>query len=205
MVRTRIGSAAHRLTRVVGVGAVLGLVLVVAAPSAAWAHAPSDTRASFVQGSASTCSALGFPSDTQVGGTTAGASDSNIKGVIQTNEGSVQPGTGQELDVTILGSPKVVVDAILVSGSSDSYNKYIQQQYLPPTLQPNQHYIPPLTSSGGSVNSIDQWFVCYNTSGVPMPTGATGFAGGAVVAGVALFGLTWMSRRRRSVVKRQPS
>ncbi len=109
-----------------------------------------------------TCSAIGLSSDTLVGSSSnSDASDANVSGTVKTNEGSVKPGTGQEVDVAITGPSTTVVDAVVVKGAN-GYNSYSNPTYLPPTLEPDQHYIPPF-NNGGNIPTISHWFACYHT------------------------------------------
>jgi hypothetical protein len=129
---------------------------------------PSDDRATFVEGNVTTCAGAGFPGRIEMGSTSnTSASDSNVSGTVKTNAGSVQPGKGQEVNVALL-KPNVTIDAVVVKGA-DGYNLYTNPAVLPPALQPDQHYIPPLTGSGpnGNVPTISHWFVCYHLTTPP--------------------------------------
>ena len=83
----------------------------------------SDPRATFVAGNVSLCAAAGFPLTTQVGahGTSSGG-DANVNGTVATNAGAIQPGVGEEVNVTITGAD-VVIDAVVVKGGH-GYNVY---------------------------------------------------------------------------------
>ena len=97
-------------------GAVLvGSLIIALSPSSAWADTASDSRATAtLSGNVTTCAAIGFSSDTMVGSSSNGdASDTNVLGTVATNAGSVQPGTGQEVDISITGS-NIVIDAVMV-------------------------------------------------------------------------------------------
>ena len=178
-------------------GAVLlGSLFVALFPSSAWADTASDSRATAtLSGNVTTCAAIGFSSDTLVGSSSnSDASDSNVSGTVATNAGSVQPGTGQEVDISITGS-NIVIDAVVVKGGN-GYNTYSNSTYLPPTLASPQHYIPPF-NNGGNVPTISHWFVCYHigpTNGAPEVPLALGLplAGGAIFAA-----WVFVSRRRR--------
>src|SRR5215831_6572975 len=109
----RQGIARYR--RLLGITASLGvLVLLLSAclPEliARAQPSPSDpTRATFVPGNVTTCAALGFGTSIQVGAQENNpASDPNVSGVVVTNAGPVNPGQGEELNVTITGGPNVV-------------------------------------------------------------------------------------------------
>jgi hypothetical protein len=180
-------------------GAVLaGSLFLLLSSSSAWADRASDRRATAtLRGNTTTCSAIGFTADTRIGSSSnSGASDANVSGTVKTNEGSLQPGRGQEVDVAITGPPTVIVDAVVVKGA-DGYNTYSNPRYLPPTLHTDHHYIPPL-DDGRHIPTISHWFACYHidpgaaTPEVPLPL-AIPLAGGAILA-------TWMfvTRRRRN-------
>jgi hypothetical protein len=133
----------------------------------ATADSPSDERATFHDGNIQVgdCEGVGFPDSDFLGvDGNSSDSDSNVSGDVATNAGSVQPGTGQELNVTILGT-NVVIDAVVVKGGN-GYNVYDDPSVLPPALQPPQHYISPL-NGGGNVPGISHWFVCYHTEEGP--------------------------------------
>ena len=91
------------------------------------------------------------------------------------NAGTIQPGQGQELNVTITPAgvtAGVVIDAVIVKGG-DGYNVYSNPAFLPPTLGPPQHYISPLTGrlGFGNVPNISHWFICYRLV-TPPPSGS---------------------------------
>jgi hypothetical protein len=155
-----------RVAALAGAVAISAAALVAVGASSASADQASDPRAVFVDAAnVTTCEAIGLGSDTQIGSNTnANASDANVSGVVGTNSGSVQPGTGDEVNVTILGS-NVVIDAVVVKGGN-GYNKYVAPSVLPPALQPPQHYISPL-NNGGNVPAISHWFVCYHLAETP--------------------------------------
>ena len=81
-----------------------------------------------------------------------------LSGTVAENAGAVQPGKGQEVNVTILGD-NVVIDAVVVKGGN-GYNVYEDPTFLPPALQPPQHYISPF-NNGGNIPAISHWFLCY--------------------------------------------
>jgi hypothetical protein len=147
---------------------------VVAFAGSAAADSASDSRATFVDAAnATTCAQASdavdgsFGADTQlpVSPDNANHADANVSGVVKTNAGSVQPGTGQELDVTLLAD-NVVVDAVIVKGGN-GYNVYLGPDAVPPALQPDQHYIAPF-NGGGNVPAISHWFVCYHVADGPV-------------------------------------
>jgi hypothetical protein len=91
----------------------------------------------------------------------------NVAGSVKPNGGPIEPGTGQEVDIAITGPSTVVVDAVVVGGRND-HNTYRDSQFLPPMLQPDQHYIPPF--SFDSVPTVKYWFACYHTGpGTALP------------------------------------
>jgi hypothetical protein len=138
-----------RRIRVAGkVLAALTVVLMgTAVAGTAVADSPSDPRAEFHAGNATTCSDVGFPGDTIlfVNGANSG-SDANVSGTVS--------GGGTTLNVTNNGG--VEIHAIVVKGGN-GYNVYS-------TNVPNM--IPPLTG-GGQIPAISHWFVCY---GPPVTT-----------------------------------
>jgi hypothetical protein len=160
------------------------------------ADSQSDERAVFTSGNETSCADVGFGDDTQMGVEGRKSKhDANVSGTIKPNAGSIQPGTGDELDVAIIGN--AAVHAVVVKGGSAN-NKYVDPNVLPPQLQPDQHYIAPLTNSG-EVPSISHWFVCYGASGTPVPTGALGMFGLTALAAVALVIGSQARRRKRSL------
>ena len=130
----------------------------------------SDPRARFVSGNATTCAAVGFGSDVQVGSgaTVTATGDTNVFGTVTINSGTIHPGEGQELNVTIAPGANVVIDAVVVKGGP-AYNVYSNAAVLPPALGSPQHYISPF-NGGGNVPAISHWFVCYSIR-TPPPTG----------------------------------
>ena len=174
------------LPRVVGMLAVVGGLVMFAAASTAGAQVgilpvlirstPSDPRATFHEGNVTTCTAAGFPGTIQMGSpSNTNASDANVAGTVAPNAGTIQPGVGQEVNITVT-NPNAVVDAVVVKGA-DGYNVYpnpaAPPPILPPALPPPQHYISPLTGHSGSgpVPNISHWFVCYHLT-TPPPVGS---------------------------------
>jgi hypothetical protein len=207
--RSQIQSGAHAMqvnspkqSWVVRLGSAVlaGGLFVVLSGSAAWAstNCTSDRRATpNVNGSPKTCGSIGLRGDTLVGSTSdLNASDGNVAGTVATNEGTVQPGVGQEVDLTITGSANVVVDAVLVAGGY-RYNVYRHAGYLPPTLGADQHYIAPLNIYG-SVPGINYWFTCYHID----PAGALPEVPQAIdiplaAAAILVVGVVFERRRRK--------
>jgi hypothetical protein len=153
--------------RVLGMVGIVALAIgsTVVFSGVATADSPSDERATFHDGNVTTCEGAGFGDSTQVGADGNGsAADENVSGAVATNAGAIQPGQGEELNVTILGT-NVVVDAVVVKGGN-GYNVYEDESVLPPAAQPPQHYISPL-NNGGNVPAISHWFVCYHTEEGP--------------------------------------
>ena len=166
--RRRVGLAA------LAAGAVLVLVVVASfgfrpnpgvtqIPPLLRSPAPSDPRAAFFDGNVTNCAAIGLASAIQVGAE-GSASDANVRGTVKANAGTVQPGQGEEVNVTLLAAG-VVIDAVVVKGGP-AYNVYTDPTFLPPTLPPDQHYISPL-NGGGNVPAISHWFVCYHLTTPP--------------------------------------
>jgi hypothetical protein len=174
-----------------------GLVLAFTGSAAwAWPSCTSDHRGTAAFGrDPRTCGALGFHGDSRVGSRSGGgAGDANVTGTVQTNEGRFQPGTGQELDVAITGTSTVVVDAVVVGGD-DRYNRYRLPWLLPPRLEPDQHYIPPL-GNNFKVPAISYWFACYHVEpGTALPEVPQVLE--VPVAGGAIFAGWWLVHRRR--------
>jgi hypothetical protein len=181
-------------------GVALGGLILMLSGSTAWAgtNCTSDRRATaFPLGSPKTCSSIGLRGDTQVGSPSdQGASDADVTGIVETNEGPVQPGTGQEVDLSVTGTADVVVDAVVVAGGF-RHNIYRNPNDLPPALGPDQHYIAPFNIFH-AVPGINYWFTCYHLD----PPGSlpdvprvleVPLAGGVVMA-------AWMvlQRRRRA-------
>jgi hypothetical protein len=134
-------------------------------PSPLLRSTPSDPRAHFFPGNATTCAQVGFPGDTQLGAPQANsASDGNVSGVAGPNAGTVQPGVGQEVNITV-SNVNIVVHAVVVKGGN-GYNVYSDAPVLPPALPPPQHYIAPV-NAGGNVPNLSHWFVCYGTTVTP--------------------------------------
>jgi hypothetical protein len=162
-------TSVRALLGAIAVAAVVALTLV-ANPTAASADTPSDSRASFFGGNVTTCAAIGFGSSIQVGSSSnSNAADANVSGEVETNAGTVNPGQGQELDVTITPAgvtAGVVIDAVMVKGGN-GYNVYTDPAVLPPTLAPDQHYISPF-NNGGNIPTISHWFVCYHLGAPPV-------------------------------------
>jgi uncharacterized repeat protein (TIGR01451 family) len=154
----------RRVTRSAGAAALVALLGVTIAAPWAGADTQSDPRATFFSGNVTSCAGIGLPNDTQVGADNAGsASDGVVSGVVKTNAGSVQPGVGQEVDITATAA--AAVDAVVVKGAN-GYNVYSNAAFLPPALQPDQHYIAPL-NGGGNVPAVSHWFVCYQPVQLP--------------------------------------
>lgn len=131
-------------------------VLMAAEAAAQTSNAsPSDDRARFVGGNATSCEDVGRPpGDVQLKGPGARpASDSFVEGTVD----------GQRrLQVTITAAGRaagVVIRAVVVKGS-DGHNVYERRAVLPPDLGPPQNYVPPL-NGGGNIPVISHWFVCY--------------------------------------------
>jgi LPXTG-motif cell wall-anchored protein len=123
---------------------------------------PSDPRATFFQGNATTCAQVGYPDDVQIG---ADGSDDAGDGFV---EGTAAAKTLQ-VEITPEGTAAgVVVNAVVVKGA-DGYNVY-EAPFVPPDEAPPQDYISPRTS-GGPIPDISHWFVCYTFGGIVPDTG----------------------------------
>jgi hypothetical protein len=151
-----------------GAGATLVVPAQVGGLAALLASSASDPRATFHSGNAVTCGQEGFASSIQVGAQGNNtATDGTVTGTPGPNTGTIQPGKGEELNVTINGNP--VIDAVVVKGGN-GYNVYSNPAVLPPTLASPQHYISPF-NGGGNVPTLSHWFICYHP-GTPPPLGA---------------------------------
>ena len=140
-------------------------VTVTGADAQLRSPAGSDPRATFVNSNVVTCSGAGFPLTIQMGSpSNTNASDAFVSGTVATNAGTVQPGVGEEVNITIVG-PNVVIDAVIVKGGQ-AHNVYSNAAFLPPTLVAPQHYISPF-NGGGNVPTISHWFVCYHLTTPP--------------------------------------
>jgi hypothetical protein len=95
------------------------------------------------------------------------ASDANVAGTPKVNDGSTQPGVGEEVNVSVTGA-NIVIDAVVVKGGP-AYNVYSNAAALPPVLAVPQDYISPL-NPGGRVPALSHWFVCYHST-TPPPAG----------------------------------
>ncbi|AEG43686.1 LPXTG-motif cell wall-anchored protein [Isoptericola variabilis J7] len=131
---------------------------------------PSDPRAEFVPGNATTCEQIGFGDSEELtsGGVRQDASDEFVVGTIEEYSGDVEEYAGADaLNVTITEAGTaagVVVDAVVVKGS-DAYNLYTDAEVLPPALDPPQSYIAPIAGGSGAPADISHWFVCYSFTG----------------------------------------
>lgn len=185
--RRRKSKLARLAQRGAAVALALGAIVTISIPPAG-ADTPSDNRATYFSGNATTCAGIGLGNDTQLGSeSNSNASDQNVTGVVKTNAGSIQTGAGQEVDITVTGSG-VIVDAVMVKGG-DGYNVYSNANYLPPALGPDQHYISPL-NNGGNVPTISHWFVCYHGEADPPAIGITKTADAPSVSAGTPIGFT---------------
>jgi hypothetical protein len=144
------------------------VIVLVAAPGYAQLPSltalPSDPRADFFLGNATTCAQVGFPDSVHLGSDdNTGASDAFVAGTVV----SQAEGSALNVAITPAGTAAgVVVDAVVVKGS-DGYNLYHAAQVLPPALAPPQLYLPPRTPSG-HIADISHWFVCYHLPALPV-------------------------------------
>ena len=148
-----------------GTTALVGLLFVVLAGSTAWASSDctSDRRARPTHGGdPRSCRAIGYRGDTLVGSASStDASDGDVAGAVGTSTGPVQPGAGQEVDLSTDGLPGLEVDAVVVGGNG-WYNSYRSDTYLPPFgTSHHQHYIPPFDGNH-RVPPVSYWFACYH-------------------------------------------
>ena len=128
--------------RVFGLGValmVLGAAGVVAMGGFASADSPSDNRAVFHDGNATTCADVGFGSSTQTEG------DKNVDANVSDHAGG-----GEEVNVTILGVD-IVIDAIVVKGGN-GYNVY--SDAVPSMISP--------FTNGNQIPAISHYFICYH-------------------------------------------
>jgi hypothetical protein len=171
--RQGIARHARPVAALAGLGALV-LLLSACLPSQELLQrllpSPSDPRATFVPGNETTCAGVNLPDSIQVGASENNpASDANVSGIPAPNTCAVQPGQGEEVNVTITGGPNVVIDAVVVKGGP-AYNLYTDPTFLPPTLGPPQHYIAPL-NGGDNVPALSHWYICYHLS-TPPPVGS---------------------------------
>jgi hypothetical protein len=126
------------------------------------------------------------PGEADVGSNSGhGGSDFALAGTVGNNNGPVQPGYGQEVDLATNGVPGVVVDALVVGGAG-WYNTYRNHVDLPPGRGSQQHYIPPLDGDH-HVSWVSYWYTCYHVDPQPalpeVPSALeVPLAGGAIFA-----------------------
>jgi hypothetical protein len=182
-----------------GISIVVGVLCLSVMTETAWADSASDTRAIVVRnGHVSSCSQVGFGSDTTVGSSVgSSARDANISGTVTTAAGNQGTGgRGQYVNISLTSST-VVVNAVVVEGGN-GYNKYTDQTYLPPRLRPHQHYIPPL-NNGRQLPTISRWFVCYHIAPPSdLPESPSIIA--LPIAAAAVFAFGWYWHRRRATL-----
>lgn len=161
---TKAGFCNARNRVLLRISGVLGTVVVLTLAMVSPAHAqlkaaPSDSRATFVEGNLTTCAQVGFPDDVQIGAD--GADSAGDEYVVGTGYGSSP--TKLKVEITSAGEAAgVVVDAVVVKGSNGA-NVY-KAPYVPPTEAAPQNYISPATN-GGPVADISHWYVCYHFDG----------------------------------------
>jgi len=177
---------------------LLGGLLLALTGSMAWASSDctSDHRAhpSF-GGNPETCRALGLSGDTLLGSNSDhAAGDPALGGTVTDNRGPVQPGYGQEVDLSTKSIPGVVVDIVVVGGAG-WYNTYRDPAYLPPDRGSKQHYIPPLDGDH-QVSWVSYWFACYHCD-PPSALSETPLALEGPLAGGAIFAAYVVVRHRR--------
>src|SRR5262245_15861338 len=161
------GEAGARTAMVMGIA--VGVVLV-ATPGYAQvitpASSPSDIRAEFRPGNASTCGQVGLPDSIQMGApSNVGAADAYVAGTVVT----LPQGSGLNVAITPVGTAAgVVIDAVVVKGGN-GHNVYRDPAVLPPLLQPPQVYISPI-NAGGNLPVISHWFLCYHRAPLAIGT-----------------------------------
>jgi hypothetical protein len=157
-------------------GGLLGAALATAGlVGTAAADSPSDQRAEFFGGNATTCADVGDSSPNIL--FTNGNADNSNADVSGTVTG------GNTLNVTVL-NPNIQVNAVVVKGGN-GYNVY--RGNLP-------DMIPPL-NNGGQLGAISHWFVCYGPAQPPPPPPSDGGgAGGAVPEAGAAVAVTAQAR-----------
>lgn len=118
--------------------------------------APSDPRATFFDGNATTCGDVGYPDDVWVGAQgNADASDAYVVGT-----GTATSPTRLNVEITPAGvAAGVVIDAVVVKGSN-GYNVY-EDPFVPPDEAPPQNYQSPATNPNAPIADISHWYVCY--------------------------------------------
>jgi hypothetical protein len=177
---------------------LLGGLLLALTGSMAWASSDctSDHRARpTFGGNPKSCRELGFSGDTLLGSNSDhGAGDPALGGTVTDNVGPVQPGYGQEVDLSTKGIPGVVVDAVVVGGAG-WYNTYRDPADLLPDRGSKQHYIPPL-DGGHQVSWVSYWFACYHCD-PPSVLAEAPLALEAPLAGGAIFAAYVVVQRRR--------
>jgi hypothetical protein len=113
-----------------------GVFIAIAGPASA--DSPSDPRAQFFSGNATTCADIGLGSSTETTG------DANVQATVSAH----QP-EGEELNV-VLG-PNVIIDGILVKGGN-GYNVY--SSAVPGMISP--------LNGGGNIPAISHFVICYH-------------------------------------------
>jgi Domain of unknown function (DUF5979) len=173
-----------RLVSVCSIAALAIGMTIAFTGGVASAEAASDPRATFVnENIGDDCADAGLPADDlQIGAQGNGSdSDENLSGEVVENDGDINPGQGEELNVTIESDANVVIDGVVVKAGS-AYNLYSDPSVLPPALDPPQHYIGPFVGAQNNVPQISHWFVCYHLAAsisvekvvVPLASGVTG-------------------------------
>jgi Domain of unknown function (DUF5979) len=121
---------------------------------------PSDPRATFFPGNATTCAQVGFPDDVQIGADDSDdASDQYVAGTTT----GIDPDMLQ-VTITPAGTAAgVVINAVVVKGSN-GFNVY-EAPFVPPDEAAPQNYISP-RNEGTNIANISHWFVCYTFGGI---------------------------------------
>lgn len=162
-----------RLVASVAAGAVL---VAFGLAGLAGADSPSDPRATFHGGNATTCAEVGATGTILFVDGANNGSDANLSGTVSNG--------GTRLNLTELNP--VTIHAIVVKGGN-GYNVYSSNV---------SDMISPL-NNGGNIPTISHWFVCYDvgapvtttttttTTGSGTGTGGTSTSGAAGQAGAA--------------------
>jgi hypothetical protein len=130
------------------------------------ADLPSDPRAEFNEGNATTCADVGDSSPnilfTNGNGNNA---NSDVSGTVT---------GGDTLNVTVL-NPNIQINAVVVKGGN-GYNVY--RGNFPDMISP--------LTNGGQLPNISHWFVCYGPAEAPPPPPPPAEGGGGAEAGAAV-------------------
>lgn len=76
--------------------------------------------------------------------------------------------TALQVAITDAGRNRVEILAVVVKGG-DGYNAYVDPDFLPPNLEPDQNYISPWVGQN-NIAAISHWFLCYTLGQPPDDT-----------------------------------